>query len=190
LAESTPVTADTASLTRRLRLLGNQMMLLAADVANCHRDDAGPASASAAQVYDDSDLWLVAAEDMYRERRRRSEFLPQELFGEPAWDILLDLYIAEKKNERVSVTSACIGSQVPCTTGLRWLQVLEELGLVERERDERDGRRWFVRITDGGYARMTRCMAALRDDWRQDDILAVTERQREIAAPVGRLKAN
>ena len=40
-----------------------------------------------------------------------------ELFGEPAWDILLDLYIANVENKPVSVSSACIGSAAPPTTG-------------------------------------------------------------------------
>jgi DNA-binding MarR family transcriptional regulator len=84
----------------------------------------------------------------YRERRRRNEiFADDTLFGEPAWDILLDLFVAGEKNKRVAVTSACIGSGVPSTTALRWLNVLELRGLVEREDDNQDARRSFVRLT-------------------------------------------
>jgi len=84
----------------------------------------------------------------YRDRRRRAEIFGDEtLFGEPAWDILLDLFVAGEKGKRVAVTSACIGSGVPSTTALRWLNVLEMRNLVEREEDLQDARRSFVRLT-------------------------------------------
>jgi hypothetical protein len=88
------------------------------------------------------------AQKAYRDRRRRAEVFGEEtLFGEPAWDILLDLFVAGEKGKRVAVTSACIGSGVPSTTALRWLNVLELRGLIEREDDNSDARRSFVRLT-------------------------------------------
>ena len=90
------------------------------------------------------------ARAVYACRRRRHKFLPADLFGEPTWDILLDLYIAEREERRVPTTSACIGAHVPPTTALRWLRILEARGLVEREDDGRDGRRTFVRLTQNG----------------------------------------
>jgi DNA-binding MarR family transcriptional regulator len=148
---------DIASLTRQLRLLGNQAMRLAADVA---AREAGESQATGERsVFEalkhDSDVWLLVAEDIYRQRQRRREFFGEDLFGEPAWDMLLDLYIADKKNKRVSVTAACIGANCPGTTALRWLQQLEERGLLVREADKKDARRNFVRLSEQGYARMT-----------------------------------
>jgi hypothetical protein len=91
----------------------------------------------------------------YRDRRRRADIFGDEtLFGEPAWDILLDLFVAGEKGKRVAVTSACIGSGVPSTTALRWLNVLELRGLVEREDDNSDARRSFVRLTAKARALM------------------------------------
>jgi hypothetical protein len=88
------------------------------------------------------------AQKAYRDRRRRAEVFGDEtLFGEPAWDILLDLFVAGERGKRVAVTSACIGSGVPSTTALRWLNVLELRGLIEREDDNSDARRSFVRLT-------------------------------------------
>ncbi len=80
-------------------------------------------------------------------RRARVNFLPSELFGEPAWDMLLDLYIAESDGKRISVSSACIASGVPATTALRWLSRMEEMGLIKRTSDHRDKRRIYVAIT-------------------------------------------
>ncbi len=100
---------------------------------------------------------LAFARETYAIRRRRDRHLPGDLFGEPTWDILLDLYVATRENRPVPTTSACIGADVPPTTALRWLRILEARGLVEREEDGRDGRRTFVRLSAQGLAAM--------DDW-------------------------
>jgi DNA-binding MarR family transcriptional regulator len=82
-----------------------------------------------------------------RRAARQSRLFPADLFGEPTWDILLDLYVAGRESRRVPTTSACIGAHVPPTTALRWLRILEARGFVERESDGKDGRRTFVRLT-------------------------------------------
>ena len=97
----------------------------------------------------------ATARQVYDKRRKRAAlFGNSELFGEPAWDILLDLYIAHAENKPVSVSSACIGSAAPPTTGLRWLGVLAENELILREHDPEDQRRVLVRLTDRGIAAM------------------------------------
>ncbi|OYW48023.1 MAG: hypothetical protein B7Y36_08880 [Novosphingobium sp. 28-62-57] len=101
------------------------------------------------------------AREVYAARRRRHKALPADLFGEPTWDILLDLYIAMREDRRVPTTSACIGAHVPPTTALRWLRILETRGLIEREDDGRDGRRTFVRLTRHGIDAMDRTLAML-----------------------------
>lgn len=95
------------------------------------------------------------ARRFYRSRRMRPRvFSDEALFGEPAWDMLLDLFIAEADGKRLSVTAACIGSAVPTSTALRWLVILEERGLVRRENDPTDARRVFLNLTSEGYAKM------------------------------------
>lgn len=101
--------------------------------------------------------YLALARKAYTLRRKRAAlFGNPELFGEPAWDILLDLYIAHGEGKPVSVSSACIGSAAPPTTGLRWLGVLADEGLVTRENDVEDNRRVLVRLTRAGIAAMER----------------------------------
>jgi len=87
------------------------------------------------------------AKRIYQSRRRRLDAFPGELFGEAAWDILLDLYIQQHLQKPVSVTSASIASTQPPTTALRWLAVLEDIALVERYPDPKDARRSWVRLT-------------------------------------------
>jgi DNA-binding transcriptional ArsR family regulator len=103
---------------------------------------------------------LALARHTYALRRRRHKFLSPDLFGEPTWDILLDLFIAAHEGRRVPTTSACIGAHVPPTTALRWLRILEARGLVEREEDGRDGRRTFVKLSKRGVAAMSGFMQA------------------------------
>jgi hypothetical protein len=98
---------------------------------------------------------LALARQAYAQRRRRETiFGNPDLFGEPAWDILLDLFIAQGEGKPVSVSSACIGSAAPATTGLRWLGVLADEGLVLRENDPEDHRRVLVRLSPTGLAAM------------------------------------
>lgn len=108
-------------------------------------------------------LALTLARECYAGRRRRARYLSADLFGEPTWDILLDLYVAAREKRRVPTTSACIGAHVPPTTALRWLRILEMRGLVEREDDGRDGRRTFVRLTERGNTVMEAFLATMAD---------------------------
>ena len=102
------------------------------------------------------------AREAYAVRRRRAVlFKSEDLFGEPAWDILLDLYIAHTEGKLVSVSSACIGSAAPPTTGLRWLGVLSDHGLILREHDPEDQRRVLVRLTEKGLSAMDEYFASL-----------------------------
>jgi hypothetical protein len=86
--------------------------------------------------------------ELYESRRRRVKLFGADLFGEPAWDILLDLFMATATGKRISVSSACIGAAVPSTTALRWLAVLEARHLIVRENDDSDARRSHVRLSE------------------------------------------
>lgn len=108
-------------------------------------------------------LALTLAREFYAGRRRRARYLSADLFGEPTWDILLDLYVAAREGRRVPTTSACIGAHVPPTTALRWLRILEMRALVEREEDGRDGRRTFVRLTERGLTVMAAFLGTMAD---------------------------
>ena len=88
-------------------------------------------------------------------RARRASFFSAKLFADPAWDMLLELYAAELDQVRLSVGSLCIGSGVPDTTGLRWIGVLEQEGLIERRGDPFDRRRIYIELTASGSSAMT-----------------------------------
>ena len=97
-------------------------------------------------------------------RKARARFLDTELFADPAWDMLLDLTAARVEHQRVSVTSLCIASGVPPTTALRWIGQMTEAGLFEREEDDTDRRRAFIRLSDKAADAMARYFAELGQD--------------------------
>lgn len=101
-----------------------------------------------------------AARTLLRNRRLRGRYLPGDLFADPAWDILLDLFAASAERKSVSVTSACVAAAVPVTTAQRWLRDLERRGLVERSHDNGDRRRVLVRISSAGSDAIAKWLTA------------------------------
>lgn len=87
------------------------------------------------------------ARKIYDLRHKRDQFFHNGLFSDPAWDIILDLYISEADQKEISITSACIAAGVPASTGLRWITILIQNGHVERYEDSTDARRSFLRLT-------------------------------------------
>lgn len=98
--------------------------------------------------------FLKLAKRAYRCRRQREVLFGSQLFADPAWDVLLDLFIAAQENRRVSVKSACVAASVPSTTALRYIGQLVEQGLVERQAHPTDSRSTHLTLTDLGRARM------------------------------------
>ena len=146
---------------RGLLYTATRLMALAHDLEGDARKDL----AGTITKLEPSDTVLVElARQIYSARRKRS-VLPEweELFGEPAWDMLLDLFIAAHENRDVSISSACLSAGVPSTTALRWLHILEEKGIVLRHEDPHDHRRNFVRISTAGFAEFSRYLRHIAD---------------------------
>lgn len=95
-------------------------------------------------------------------RRLRASFFDSDLFADPAWDMLLDLYRAHLAQQRICVTSVCFGAGVPVSTALRWLNALEQRNLAKRSQDPLDGRRFFVALTDEGASAMAKYFSATK----------------------------
>jgi hypothetical protein len=83
-----------------------------------------------------------------RARRLRARFSKDDLFAEPAWGMMLDLFASELSGHPLATSSLCIAAAVPMTTALRWIKVLVEKGVFVRRNDPRDGRRVFIQLSD------------------------------------------
>lgn len=90
---------------------------------------------------------LAFARRMINERYRRFQYFDGHLFSDPAWDIMLELFVAEIEMREVPVTNLCFTSNVPDTTVLRWIKTLCHEELVVRHKDKVDKRRVLVQLT-------------------------------------------
>ena len=98
-----------------------------------------------------------------RLRRARDVVFPTDLFADPAWDMLLDLYAARLEGKAVSVSSLCIAAAVPATTALRWIRSMTDAGLFLREADGNDRRRVFIALADRAADAMDRYFTSIGD---------------------------
>ncbi|MCW1403174.1 MarR family winged helix-turn-helix transcriptional regulator [Novosphingobium sp. MW5] len=166
--KSNGAAGDARGQAEHLLALAQDLARIAAELEGLVGNKVAPAGPADDQPEPDSHADLARA--AYQARRLRSQFFAgPDLFGEPAWDILLDLFINANEGKSVPVTSACIGAAVPTTTALRWLSILETRGLVEREADGSDARRVFVRLTPKARASMTAYFSRARSRARNEE---------------------
>lgn len=104
---------------------------------------------------------VATLRSLINSRRLRDRFFPNARFGEPAWDILLDLALAWYENKSVSASSVCIASGVPMSTAMRWINEMVEVRLIERWIDPSDGRRNLVQIAPPTRMAMLEYIGAL-----------------------------
>lgn len=90
------------------------------------------------------------AQQKYDNRRRRDAIFQSGMFAEPAWDMLLDLYVQQHLKRPVSIHSLCIAAAVPPTTALRWIGKLVDGGMMVRVPSRRDNRVVHVALSDRG----------------------------------------
>lgn len=102
--------------------------------------------APAALPIDRPPLSASTIRSMIIARRARDRYLPGDLFADPAWDVLLELLEAELVHRRVSISDLFSAAAVPPSTALRWINRLEERGLVLRHSDPHDRRRVFIEL--------------------------------------------
>ena len=134
----------------RLRQLSDEVGRIASTLARLSAGPSIPATPIAKPA--DGEAPAVTAEtvrSIIRARRLRARFFREDLFADPAWDMLLDLLQAELSHLRVPVSSLCIAAAVPATTALRWLKTMVQQGLFVRRADPHDGRRVFVELAPG-----------------------------------------
>lgn len=111
-------------------------------------------------VDDERRVLKRAAERILGKRRLRERYLGSAVVGEPAFDLLLELFVQEAEGRAVYTTSAAVASGAPLTTALRQIAMLVESGLVRRLPDPIDRRRVIVQLTPEGMRTMTDYLAA------------------------------
>ena len=147
--------------SRRLKQLSDEVGRIAATLARLSTGPDVP-SKTVERPGAKGDIPPVSGEavrNVIRARRLRARYFKEELFADPAWDMLLDLLAAEIAQHRVPVSSLCIAAAVPATTALRWIKTMTDEKLFVRRADPHDGRRVFIELAPDTSAAMHRYFA-------------------------------
>jgi len=95
-------------------------------------------------------------------RKLRERAFGADLFSDPAWSILIELYVSLAQGTAMSVGNACIASALPLTSALRLCQQLQDREIVVRERDPWDRRRVLLRLSDAAYQALTHVLSGTK----------------------------
>jgi DNA-binding MarR family transcriptional regulator len=98
----------------------------------------------------DSAALVSLARKEFEGRKARLRYFSKSMFGEPAWDILIALYMTDVAGPRQTVGRITQMANAPPTSALRWLAYLERDKLIVREPHPTDRRVTFVELTDRG----------------------------------------
>jgi hypothetical protein len=99
----------------------------------------------------------AVAERLYSDRRKRDEHFPPGLFGEPAWDLLLALFIAREDGRELNLTEAFEAAGADAKAGPEVISKLESNDLVARTGPEGG----TVRLTERAVERLSDYLARI-----------------------------
>ena len=63
----------------------------------------------------------------------RNVFFGDKIFGDPAWSILLKLFIAQGAGEPVRTAEICAAADIPPSAASRWIKILVQNGHVTQQ---------------------------------------------------------
>jgi DNA-binding MarR family transcriptional regulator len=101
---------------------------------------------------------LERAQWILRVRRSREGLFGRAMMGEPAFDLLLCLYLRSGQRE-TSLTSLARPAGIPYSSAMRWIDYLADKGFVARTKSRRDRRATTVHLTSAGRAVMDELLA-------------------------------
>lgn len=87
-------------------------------------------------------------------RRARDAVFGKDLFSDPAYDILLELYAAKLGERSMSLQEIAQAIETPTSTTRRWVAALEHRGLAESAVDQSDPARVLISLTPDGATKL------------------------------------
>jgi DNA-binding MarR family transcriptional regulator len=141
---------DAGSLSDLVRDFTAKLSKVAKEFSERAEDLAGPLATPKEEGEPQSTPQLALVRQLMEQRRLRHKFLPDELFHEPAWDMLLALYVSCHEGNMINVKHLVSCTPVPATTAQRWIDHMAKLGLIARSVDMDDKRRIEVKLSDAG----------------------------------------
>lgn len=91
-------------------------------------------------------------------RRGREAAFGRDLFSDPAWDLLLELYAARLAGRSVTLAELATAIDIPRSTSARWINALVERGLIITTTDSVDCTQLRLDLSPDAAARMKRLM--------------------------------
>ena len=159
--EASSEIAKTVSLTEKDVRDAARLLRLLADPTLA--ENAGTGFFRPGPVTADREIRRSRARAILNSRRLRDRFFSRDLFGEPAWDILLLLYASDQSAGRLTMTRLAEWIEVPLTTVGRWVKILEEERLVERQAHPTDRRTVFINLLEKARTALDTYLARLSD---------------------------
>lgn len=105
---------------------------------------------------------LQIARDILQSRRQRNQEFGKRLFSEPAWDMLLELYVRENAGLAATSRDLISASGAARSTAVRWMSHLETELLVARRPHPQDSAIHFIELTDLGRESLGNYLLAIR----------------------------
>jgi hypothetical protein len=97
--------------------------------------------------------WLTARE-LLHQRRQRRRFFSTSMFGEPAWEMLLELFAQTPADKGMTVGRLISSADVPVSVGKRWIEYLERERMVFRDPDDSDDLETAIDLTREAEAKL------------------------------------
>ncbi len=106
---------------------------------------------------------IKRAEELLRWSRFKANTLGLNsgLFADSCWNMCLDVYICDLKEEKITVSSIAHSSGIPMTTAMRYINVMAEDGLLEKSPNPMDNRMVFIATTISGKDKISAILSEL-----------------------------
>lgn len=108
----------------------------------------------------DADL-VDFARQVLAGRRQRDRYFDPMVFSNPAWDMLLAMYVAAAEGRVQSVLDCCAAAPVAQGVALRWLAYLKQEEMVIETRDALQSRQTHIRLSDQTHLTISAYLGSL-----------------------------
>lgn len=136
---------DMGNVNEELAALESLLSQIQTKIDSVRQIAATDESTAKPETINDAEL-VVRAENLLKWSRLKAQFLNlgTGLFSDSCWDMCLDIYICDLKEEQITVSSVAHSSGIPMTTAMRYINVMSEEGLLEKTPNPSDNRMVFV----------------------------------------------
>jgi DNA-binding MarR family transcriptional regulator len=110
----------------------------------------------------ETDARKFAARIIFETRKARSRLFPASMFSDPAWDMLIALYIAEEAPAAADLARSISAS---VTTAMRWIEILETHKFIVREQSPTDRRAHAIRLTEQARNKLDSLLSDAVSKW-------------------------